>query len=67
MKTIKLFIVALISCCFIQACDNGSEVATAPQDPNAIDTITTGCLGSYDINPSDNKEKDQPGVWKRSY
>lgn len=57
MKTIKLFTFGTLFLFFIQACCDEKETVTIKQDTNAIDTLTIGCLGSYDINPSDNKER----------
>jgi len=57
MKTIKLFTFGTLVLFLIQACADKTEIVTIKQDTNAIDTLTIGCCGSYDINPSDNKEK----------
>lgn len=57
MKAIKLFIIGAATFCFIQSCGSKSEPVAINQGPSAIDTINIGCLGSYDINPSDGKER----------
>lgn len=57
MRTIKLFIVGMLVLFLIQACSDKIEIAPIKQEINAIDTLTIGCLGSYDINPSNKTEK----------
>ena len=42
---------------FIQACDDKIETVDIKQGADSNDTISIGCLGLYDINPSDNKER----------
>lgn len=57
MTTSKLFTILTLVLFFIQACSDKTESLTINQTTNSIDTINIGCLGSYDINPSDNKER----------
>ncbi|MBA2612413.1 MAG: hypothetical protein H0U95_10605 [Bacteroidetes bacterium] len=57
MKPIKLFLLGIIALFFIPACTIETVAVAVKEDLNAIDTITTGCLVSYDINPLDNTEK----------
>ena len=57
-KTLKYFLLlGTFALPFIQACSDKTETVTITQDPNSLDTINLGGLGSYDINPSDNKER----------
>ena len=42
---------------FLSACTDTTETVTIKQDPNALDTLNLGGLGSYDINPADTKER----------
>jgi len=57
MKTIKRFTFGTVVLFLIQACANKTEAMNIKKDTNTIDTLTIGCLGSYDINPLDNKER----------
>ena len=57
MKTIKLLPFAALILLLLQACVSETENMAIKQHTNTIDTLTMGCLDSYDINPSDNKEK----------
>ena len=57
MKTIKLFVLGIFVLFFIQACFENTESISIKQSTNTNDTLTIGCLGSYEINPLDNKEK----------
>ena len=57
MKTIKIFTIAIFSIFISQACNDATEVLNTQKDTTNTDTITRGCLASYELNPEDNNEK----------
>jgi len=57
MKTIKIFTIAIFSIFISQACTDATEVLNTQKDTTNTDTITRGCLASYELNPEDNNEK----------
>ncbi len=57
MTKLKLFTIGTSLLFFILACSNKTESVLINQTTNLIDTLNIGCLGSYDINPANNKEK----------
>ena len=53
----KIFKLGTVFLFLIQACDEDNEPLTLNRNTNTVDTLITGCLVSYEINPSDNKER----------
>jgi antitoxin component YwqK of YwqJK toxin-antitoxin module len=53
----EIFKAGLLFLFLLQACSEEHENMTLSQNTNSVDTLITGCLVSYDINPSDNKER----------
>ena len=57
MLRTKTFKIGILFLFLMQACGEEHETLTLNQNTNTVDTLVTGCLVSYDINPSDNKER----------
>ncbi len=53
----EIFKAGLLFLFLLQACGDERENMTLSQNTNSVDTLIIGCLVSYDINPSDNKER----------
>jgi antitoxin component YwqK of YwqJK toxin-antitoxin module len=57
MLRTKIFRIGMLFLLLMHACGEDNETLTLNRITNTVDTLITGCLVSYDINPSDNKER----------